>query len=60
MCLPNENRTELLEFCYLFPQIPIEEGNKKIKKRKTDGNRNWLSKIYFLKYLNVLIPLSKI
>ncbi|XP_052704777.1 uncharacterized protein LOC128180682 [Crassostrea angulata] len=24
MCLPNENRTELLEFCYLYRQILIE------------------------------------
>eukprot|EP00105_Crassostrea_gigas_P013633 XP_011430007.1 PREDICTED: uncharacterized protein LOC105330117 isoform X3 [Crassostrea gigas] len=24
MCLPNENRTELLEFCYIYGQTPIE------------------------------------
>lgn len=26
MCIPNENITELLEFCYIHRQIPIEEG----------------------------------
>lgn len=26
MCLPNENITELLEFCYISPFIWIEEG----------------------------------
>lgn len=26
-CLPNDNFTELLEFCYTQPLIPIEEGN---------------------------------
>lgn len=36
MCLPNENRTELLEFCYIYSQTPIENGNKKIKQRKTE------------------------
>lgn len=25
-CIPNENLTELLEFCYIHRQIPIEEG----------------------------------
>lgn len=28
MCLPNENRTELLEFCYIYPQITVEKGEK--------------------------------
>ncbi|XP_062574787.1 uncharacterized protein LOC134236628 [Saccostrea cucullata] len=26
MCIPNENITELLEFCYRYPRIPIEKG----------------------------------
>lgn len=26
MCIPNENFTELLEFCYVSPQILIEKG----------------------------------
>lgn len=26
MCLPNENITELLEFCYKYPQTLIPEG----------------------------------
>lgn len=26
MCIPNENITELLEYCYIHRQIPIEEG----------------------------------
>lgn len=26
MCLPNENITQLLEFCYIYPFILIEEG----------------------------------
>lgn len=33
-CLPNENFTELLEFCYRYPFILIEEGN------------NWTSKLH--------------
>lgn len=27
LCLPNENITELLEFCYTFPFILVQEGN---------------------------------
>lgn len=30
MCLPNENLTELTEFCYMFPRILIENGTKKL------------------------------
>lgn len=26
-CLPNENFTEILEFCYTEPKIRIQEGN---------------------------------
>lgn len=26
VCLPNENITELLEFCYVYPFILIQEG----------------------------------
>lgn len=26
LCLPNENVTELLEFCYKYPFILIQEG----------------------------------
>lgn len=26
MCLPNENITELLEFCYIYPSTLIQEG----------------------------------
>lgn len=29
MCVPNENITELLEFCYYLPQILIEKGKNK-------------------------------
>lgn len=29
MCMPNENLTLLLEFCYIPPIIPIEQGKKK-------------------------------
>lgn len=26
MCLPNENLTELLEFCYIYPRIYVQKG----------------------------------
>lgn len=26
MCLPNENFTDLLEFCYLYPRILVQKG----------------------------------
>lgn len=26
MCLPNENFTELLEFCYIYPRLVISKG----------------------------------
>lgn len=28
MCLPNDNLTVLIEFCYIYPFIWIEEGTK--------------------------------
>lgn len=28
MCLPNKNFTELLEFCYTYPQFLISKGNE--------------------------------
>lgn len=27
ICIPNENRTELLEFCYIYPTTWINKGN---------------------------------
>lgn len=26
MCLPNENLTDLLEFCYIYPRILVQKG----------------------------------
>lgn len=26
MCIPNENITDLLEFCYIYPRILIQKG----------------------------------
>lgn len=26
MCLPNENLTDLLEFCYIYPRILVQQG----------------------------------
>lgn len=31
LCLPNENFTELLEFCYTDPLVLIEEGKQSNK-----------------------------
>ncbi|XP_061193727.1 uncharacterized protein LOC133201958 [Saccostrea echinata] len=35
MCIPNENITELLEFCYRYPRIPIEKNICLILKKST-------------------------
>lgn len=32
LCLPNENVTELLEFCYIYPFILIQEGKSTFVK----------------------------
>lgn len=34
MCVPNENFTELLEFCYNGPQIRIVKGRNKIARER--------------------------
>lgn len=54
MCMPNENLTMLLEFCYKHPNIFIERG----KKEKTikvfhhiDKNSLWLFKSYTWKII---------
>lgn len=31
MCYPNDEFTELLEFCYIYPRIKIQGGKKTIK-----------------------------
>lgn len=31
MCLPNDNFTELLEFCYIYPRILIQEGTENLE-----------------------------
>lgn len=28
MCIPNDDRTQLLEFCYIYPRILITKGNE--------------------------------
>lgn len=28
MCIPNDDRTQLLEFCYIHPRILITKGNE--------------------------------
>lgn len=33
MCMPDENLTTLLEFCYKRPMILIEKGKKEKKKK---------------------------
>lgn len=33
MCMPNENITRLLEFCYKRPKIMMEPGKKKKRER---------------------------
>lgn len=33
MCLPNEDKTELLEFCYIKPKLTIPKGDSLIKKK---------------------------
>ncbi|XP_062608120.1 uncharacterized protein LOC134269962 [Saccostrea cucullata] len=35
MCIPNENITQLLEFCYRYPRIPIEKDICLILKKST-------------------------
>lgn len=51
MCLPNENITELLEFCYIYPFILIQESKyteralifpkkKNTKQNSTRSERN--------------------
>lgn len=50
MCIPNENLTELLEFCYIYPQIPIEKGEKfKMQLRYvTNGSKTGTYFIIFI------------
>lgn len=31
MCLPNENLTELLEFCYIYPRMLIQKGTENLE-----------------------------
>ncbi|XP_062614696.1 uncharacterized protein LOC134276460 [Saccostrea cucullata] len=35
MCIPNENITQLLEFCYRYPKIPVEKSICLILKKST-------------------------
>ncbi|XP_062614695.1 uncharacterized protein LOC134276459 [Saccostrea cucullata] len=35
MCIPNENITQLLEFCYRYPRIPVEKSICLILKKST-------------------------
>lgn len=30
MCIPNDDRTQLLEFCYIYPRILITKGKKSL------------------------------
>lgn len=32
MCIPDENLTSLLEFCYPYPPIPVPKGENSIKQ----------------------------
>lgn len=32
MCIPDENLTALLEFCYPFPPIPVPKGENSMKR----------------------------
>lgn len=32
MCIPDENLTSLLEFCYPYPPIPVPKGENSMKQ----------------------------
>lgn len=32
MCIPDENLTSLLEFCYPYPAIPVPKGENSMKQ----------------------------
>lgn len=57
MCMPNEELTTLLEFCYKKPNILIEKGKKQNKKRnlkdlvfhQINKNSIWVIKSYTCK-----------
>lgn len=40
LCLPNENITELLEFCYKYPFILIQEGKCSFARTLKNARRS--------------------